>query len=87
MRGIEDIAAVEDDRAAHHILDAIKVWISKCLPLRHEQQCIGTHNAFVVARCKFDTGSDRGAEPHRGALYSLTSLRSDPLREMHTRGG
>ena len=35
-----------------------------------------------------DRGAEaRGADPHRGALYSLTSLRSDPLREMHTRGG
>jgi cyclic pyranopterin phosphate synthase len=35
---------------------------------------------------------DRGAElrsedPHRGALYQLESLRADPHREMHTRGG
>ena len=35
-----------------------------------------------------DRGAEvRAAEPHRGALYTLTSLRSDPLREMHTRGG
>jgi cyclic pyranopterin phosphate synthase len=36
--------------------------------------------------------SDRGAElraesPQRGALYQLESLRDDPHREMHTRGG
>jgi len=36
--------------------------------------------------------TDRGAEerlnaPRRGALYQLTSLREDPHREMHTRGG
>jgi cyclic pyranopterin phosphate synthase len=36
--------------------------------------------------------TDRGAEaraesPHRGALYQLESLRADPHREMHTRGG
>jgi cyclic pyranopterin phosphate synthase len=36
--------------------------------------------------------SDRGAElraesPQRGALYQLESLRADPHREMHTRGG
>jgi cyclic pyranopterin phosphate synthase len=35
---------------------------------------------------------DRGAElraesPHRAALYQLKSLRADPHREMHTRGG
>jgi cyclic pyranopterin phosphate synthase len=35
---------------------------------------------------------DRGAEvraesPRRGALYQLESLRADPHREMHTRGG
>jgi cyclic pyranopterin phosphate synthase len=35
---------------------------------------------------------DRGAElraesPSRGALYQLASLRADPHREMHTRGG
>ncbi len=36
--------------------------------------------------------SDRGAElradaPNRGVLYQLESLRADPRREMHTRGG
>jgi cyclic pyranopterin phosphate synthase len=36
--------------------------------------------------------TDRGAEerlkaPGRGALYQITSLREDPHREMHTRGG
>lgn len=36
--------------------------------------------------------TDRGAEervtaPRRGALYQLASLRADPHREMHTRGG
>ncbi len=36
--------------------------------------------------------TDRGAEqrlaaPERGALYSIASLRADPHREMHTRGG
>ena len=36
--------------------------------------------------------ADRGAEerlatPSRGALYQRSSLRSDPHREMHTRGG
>lgn len=36
--------------------------------------------------------SDRGAEaraesPHRSVLYPLESLRADPHREMHTRGG
>jgi cyclic pyranopterin phosphate synthase len=36
--------------------------------------------------------SDRGAEerletPGRGALYQIAGLRSDPHREMHTRGG
>ena len=38
------------------------------------------------------TRTDRGAEeralaPDRGALYQLASLRADPHREMHTRGG
>jgi cyclic pyranopterin phosphate synthase len=36
--------------------------------------------------------ADRGAElrqaaPNRGALYQIDGLRSDPHREMHTRGG
>jgi cyclic pyranopterin phosphate synthase len=36
--------------------------------------------------------TDRGAEERlgvaqRGALYRLESLRADPHREMHTRGG
>jgi molybdenum cofactor biosynthesis enzyme MoaA len=36
--------------------------------------------------------TDRGAEeraavPGRGILYQLESLRADPRREMHTRGG
>jgi cyclic pyranopterin phosphate synthase len=35
-----------------------------------------------------DRGAERRAEsPARGALYQLESLRSDPHREMHTRGG
>jgi GTP 3',8-cyclase len=35
-----------------------------------------------------DRGAERRAEsPDRGALYQLESLRSDPHREMHTRGG
>ncbi len=38
------------------------------------------------------TRTDRGAEervavPGRGALYQIDSLRADPRREMHTRGG
>jgi cyclic pyranopterin phosphate synthase len=35
-----------------------------------------------------DRGAEiRAASPDRTALYSLTSLRADPRREMHTRGG
>jgi cyclic pyranopterin phosphate synthase len=35
-----------------------------------------------------DRGAERRAEmPDRGALYQLESLRADPRREMHTRGG
>jgi GTP 3',8-cyclase len=35
-----------------------------------------------------DRGAERRAEsPHRGTLYQLESLRADPHREMHTRGG
>jgi cyclic pyranopterin phosphate synthase len=48
-----------------------------------------------IAQCIEDTWRrryDRGAElrvtsPERGALYQLESLRADPHREMHTRGG
>jgi cyclic pyranopterin phosphate synthase len=39
-------------------------------------------------RLRTDRGAERRAEsPDRGALYQLESLRSDPHREMHTRGG
>jgi GTP 3',8-cyclase len=39
-------------------------------------------------RLRTDRGAERRAEsPERGALYQLESLRSDPHREMHTRGG
>ncbi len=49
----------------------------------------------LIAACVADRWSartDRGAEeralaPDRGALYQLESLRADPHREMHTRGG
>jgi cyclic pyranopterin phosphate synthase len=48
-----------------------------------------------IARRIVDTWrgrTDRGAEeraavPSRGILYQLESLRADPRREMHTRGG
>ena len=43
-------------------------------------------------RATWSARIDRGAEaraevPHRGVLYPLESLRADPRREMHTRGG
>jgi cyclic pyranopterin phosphate synthase len=39
-------------------------------------------------RARNDRGAElRAASPHRGALYQLESLRADPHREMHTRGG
>jgi cyclic pyranopterin phosphate synthase len=43
-------------------------------------------------RATWSTRMDRGAEvraeePNRGILYQLESLRADPRREMHTRGG
>jgi GTP 3',8-cyclase len=46
--------------------------------------------ALVVSTWQGRT--DRGAEtrlaaPDRGALYSIETLRADPRREMHTRGG
>jgi cyclic pyranopterin phosphate synthase len=35
-----------------------------------------------------DRGAEaRAAEADRGALYQLGALRSDPRKEMHTRGG
>jgi GTP 3',8-cyclase len=47
--------------------------------------------AACIAEC-WSARTDRGAEeralaPGRGALYQLESLRADPHREMHTRGG
>jgi cyclic pyranopterin phosphate synthase len=55
---------------------------------------IGWSDAAIAARIRETWGEriDRGAElrvesPHRGALYQLESLRADPHREMHTRGG
>jgi hypothetical protein len=46
--------------------------------------------ALIVGAWRART--DRGAEerretPDRVALYQLDSLRADPRREMHTRGG
>jgi len=45
-----------------------------------------------LIRAAWQGRSDRGAEERlgvaeRGALYRLDSLRADPHREMHTRGG
>jgi len=46
----------------------------------------------ALIRATWADRSDRGAEerlavPGRGALYQVESLRADPHREMHTRGG
>jgi len=41
-----------------------------------------------VWRARADRGAEeRAAAPERGALYQIASLRADPHREMHTRGG
>jgi cyclic pyranopterin phosphate synthase len=45
-----------------------------------------------LARAAWEGRTDRGAEeragtPGRGALYQVTDLRRDPLKEMHARGG
>jgi cyclic pyranopterin phosphate synthase len=54
----------------------------------------GASDADLVAlvRQTWAARADRGAEerlavPARGALYQVASLRADPRREMHTRGG
>jgi len=54
----------------------------------------GASDAEIVEliRSTWSARADRGAEarltaPDRGALYQLESLRADPRREMHTRGG
>jgi GTP 3',8-cyclase len=54
----------------------------------------GSTDEAIAARIAVSWGArtDRGAEeraqaPDRGALYQLESLRADPHREMHTRGG
>ena len=54
----------------------------------------GATDDLIMARITdaWRARADRGAEerlatPRRGALYQLTSLRADPHREMHTRGG
>jgi GTP 3',8-cyclase len=54
----------------------------------------GTSDAAMAAQISevWSARTDRGAEvraeaPRRGALYQLESLRADPHREMHTRGG
>jgi cyclic pyranopterin phosphate synthase len=46
----------------------------------------------TLIREAWEGRSDRGAElraaaPERGALYQLSTLRADPRKEMHTRGG
>jgi hypothetical protein len=39
-------------------------------------------------RRRDDRGAERRlADPGRGALYQIDTLRADPRREMHTRGG
>jgi cyclic pyranopterin phosphate synthase len=55
---------------------------------------IGSTDEEIAAliQASWSARSDRGAEiragaPERGALYQLESLRADPHREMHTRGG
>jgi cyclic pyranopterin phosphate synthase len=45
-----------------------------------------------LIRTRWTSRADRGAEerltvPSRGALYQVETLRADPRREMHTRGG
>ena len=54
----------------------------------------GADDAHIAARIAetWAARTDRGAEeradaPHRGVLYQIDSLRADPRREMHTRGG
>ncbi len=54
----------------------------------------GASDAEIAAliRRQWEARTDRGAEeraaaPERGALYQLETLRSDPRKEMHTRGG
>jgi cyclic pyranopterin phosphate synthase len=46
----------------------------------------------ALIRVAWEGRTDRGAEeraasPERGALYQLSTLRADPHKEMHTRGG
>ncbi len=46
----------------------------------------------ALIRAAWEGRTDRGAEeraaaPERGALYQLSTLRADPRKEMHTRGG
>jgi cyclic pyranopterin phosphate synthase len=55
---------------------------------------IGRSDSEIAAQIveTWTARTDRGAEdraeaPNRGALYQLESLRADPHREMHTRGG
>ena len=55
---------------------------------------IGSTDEEIAARIAetWSARNDRGAEaraesPSRGVLYQLESLRADPRREMHTRGG
>jgi cyclic pyranopterin phosphate synthase len=54
----------------------------------------GATDAEIAAliRGAWEGRTDRGAElraasPERGALYQLSTLRADPRKEMHTRGG
>jgi cyclic pyranopterin phosphate synthase len=54
----------------------------------------GARDAEVAAlirdawRARTDRGAElRAARPERGALYQLDTLRADPRKEMHTRGG
>ena len=55
----------------------------------------GAHTAAeltALIRDRWARRTDRGAEqrlavPERGVLYQVETLRADPRREMHTRGG
>src|SRR5256885_5387441 len=39
---VEDVAAVDDDGAAHQALDAIEVQLAKFVPFGHDEQGVGT---------------------------------------------
>src|SRR5436305_11398223 len=69
------------------------LYAARGIDLRERLRCGATDEALAaLIAATWRARTDRGAEERlgvreRGALYPVESLRADPHREMHTRGG